>query len=142
MGRIQDGNGVKPPRNLIDLVTMARDAQLRKEDREPREIGEAHDIIEPDAFRRALAKLSETRVTDTLLAEAKHQAPLIERFRGGKAEHTRATIAKVLDVNEADVELELKPLMALGFIGESGGTYKIPMLYRAGLQITQGKAVD
>lgn len=142
MGRIQDGNGVKPPRNLIDLVTMARDAQLRKEDREPREIGEAHDVIEPDAFRRALTKLSETRVTDTLLAEAKHQAPLIEKFRGGKAEHTRATVARLLDISEADVELELKPLMALGFIGESGGTYKIPMLYRAGLQITQGKATD
>ncbi|MFL0672014.1 MAG: P-loop ATPase, Sll1717 family [Erythrobacter sp.] len=142
MGRIQDSNGVKPPRNLIDLVTMARDAQLRKEDREPRVIGEADDVIEPDAFRRALTKLSETRVTDTLLAEAKHQAPLIERFRNGKAEHTRVTIAKLLGIEEADVEAELKPLIALGFVGESGGAYKIPMLYRAGLQITQGKAAD
>lgn len=142
MGRIEDGNGVKPPRNLIDLVTMARDAQLRKEDREPRRMHDAEDILEPEALRKALVVLSETRVNDTLLAEAKHQAPLIERFRKGKAEHNLASLARILGVAEEDVELEIRPLKGLGFLGESGSNYKIPMLYRGGLQITQGKASE
>ncbi len=35
MARIRDGNHVRPPRNLIDLATMAKDAQLRAEARSP-----------------------------------------------------------------------------------------------------------
>jgi hypothetical protein len=34
--RIRDGNGIKPPRNLIDLINKARDAQARREEREGR----------------------------------------------------------------------------------------------------------
>jgi hypothetical protein len=30
--------------------------------------------------------------------------------------------------------------MDLGFLEQAGATYKIPMLYRDGLRITQGKA--
>ena len=40
MARIRDGNNVKPPRNLIDLISMARETQLRREDREPRQVDE------------------------------------------------------------------------------------------------------
>ena len=34
LSRIRDGNGIKPPRNLIDLVSKAQDAQVRREARE------------------------------------------------------------------------------------------------------------
>lgn len=37
MRRVRDGNDVKPPRNLIDLVSLARDEQIKKESRAPRE---------------------------------------------------------------------------------------------------------
>lgn len=33
LSRIRDGNSIAPPRNLIDLVTKAQEAQLRKEQR-------------------------------------------------------------------------------------------------------------
>jgi hypothetical protein len=33
-----------------------------------------------------------------------------------------------------------KPLIELGFLEEVAGNFKIPMLYRGGLEITQGKA--
>ena len=39
MARIRDGNNVKPPRNLIDLISMARETQLRREVWEPRQVG-------------------------------------------------------------------------------------------------------
>ena len=140
MGRISDGNGIKPPRNLIDLVSFAREAQLRKEDRAPREITQHTELIESESLRLALTQLSETRVTDTLLAEAKNEAPLIEKFRRGKAEHNQASLAKLMGVKRENVLEKVRPLLHLGFLGEVGSNYKVPILYRSGLEITQGKA--
>jgi len=140
MGRISDGNGIKPPRNLIDLVSFAREAQLRREDRAPRELTQKSELIESESLRLALAQLSETRVTDTLLAEAKNEVPLIEKFRRGKAEHSQDSLAKLMGVKRENVLEKIKPLLHLGFLGEVGSNYKVPILYRSGLEITQGKA--
>jgi hypothetical protein len=140
MARIRDGNGIKPPRNLIDLIVKAREVQLRTEDINPREYAELLPIVGPDAIRRAQRGLSEQRVQDTLLAEAVDFAPMIEKFRGGKAEQDVASIAKLLGVQESTVKTRIKPLLEMGFLEEVGGSFKVPMLYRDGLQITQGKA--
>lgn len=139
MRRIRDGNDIKPPRNLIDLARLTQQAQLRREDREARELSDAA-IIEPDSLRKGLSQLSGDRVNDTLLAEAGIYSPLIEQFRGGKSEHNRATIAQTLPIPMDLVSSTTKPLVELGFLEEVGGTYKIPTLYREGLSITQGKA--
>ena len=139
MRRIRDGNDIKPPRNLIDLVRFAQQAQLRREDREARELSSTP-IIESDALRRGLSQLSEDRVSDTLLAESGVYASVIERFRGGKAEHNQRTLSSVLDVPLNDVAKTVKPLVELGFLEEVSGSYKVPTLYREGLSITQGKA--
>jgi hypothetical protein len=141
MRRIRDGNGVKPPRNLIDLVIMSQQAQLRSEDRAIREYNPVNRVFEPDSLRRALRQLSEQRVNDTLLAEAGSYAPIIERFRGGKAEHNEASLAAVLgEKDEQELRRNIRPLVELGFLEEAHGSFKIPSIYRDGLQITQGKA--
>jgi hypothetical protein len=140
MSRIRDGNHVKPPRNLIDLIIKSQQAQLRSEDRNAREFKPGQVIVEADAIRRALRALSEQRVEDTLLAEAAEYAEPINRFRDGKAEHNLASIGKLLGVEEAEARLLAKSLVELGFLEEIGETFKVPMLYRDGLQITQGKA--
>jgi len=140
MSRIRDGNRIKPPRNLIDLIIKAREVQLRAEDRNPREYSSAVPMIEPDAVRRAHRGLSEQRVQDTLLAEAADFAPIIEKFRDGKAEHDVASISHLLGVPEQNVRTMIKPLLEMGFLEEVADTFKVPMLYRDGLQITQGKA--
>lgn len=140
MSRIRDGNGVKPPRNLIDLVSMAREAQLRREERDGRVLSPAASIIESDSIRRAFSRLSDQRVQDTLLAEAGAAVPIIEKFREGKAEHNDGSIAKLLGVDTATVKSAVRPLVELGFLEELSDAYKIPMLYREGLAITQGKA--
>lgn len=142
ISRIRDGNGIKPPRNLIDLISMARDAQLRREDREPRDFEMNKPVIEAESLRRALEQLSEQRVNDTLLAEAKAQAPMVERFRRGKAEHNEKSLAKLLGMKEDNVRIAIKPLVQLGLLEETAGNFKVPMLYRSGLEITQGKAFD
>ena len=142
MARIRDGNDVKPPRNLIDLVSKAREAQLRREDRESRDFVAGQNLIEPDSIRRALSRLSEERVADTLLAEAGELSGVIEKFRDGKAEHNEESIAKQLGISKAEVQAAVKPLVELGVLETVGDSYKIPMLYRDGLGITQGKAFE
>ena len=140
MSRIRDGNHVKPPRNLIDLVMKAREAQLRREDREPRDRETGLPIIEPDSFRRALTRLSEERVEDTLLAEAGEAVDLIERFKNMKSEHNRESLGQLLGLGESELEDAIRTLKEIGFLEETGQTFKIPMLYRDGLKIVQGKA--
>jgi hypothetical protein len=144
MRRIRDGNDIKPPRNLIDLISMAQQAQLRREEREPdsREYHPAVALIEGDALRRALAQLSQQRVQDTLLAEAGVYAPLIDRFRDGKAEHNTDSLSYLLELDQNTVRSTIKPLLDIGFLEDIKDTYKVPTLYREGLNITQGKAFD
>lgn len=140
MSRIRDGNGTRPPRNLVDLAKKAQEAQQRAEDRNAREFVVGAALIESDSLRKALQRLSDDRVNDTLLAEAAELAPMIERFRDGKAEHNATTLAAVLSVPADEVRAAAKPLIELGFLEEIGDVFKVPMLYRDGLNITQGKA--
>jgi hypothetical protein len=137
MGRIRDGNEGKPPRNLIDLVLKAQESQLRREEREPRDYEPGIPLLTSDALKRGLEALSAERVQDTLLAEAGEYADLVERFRGGKAEHNLESLQRLLG---ADFEARLKLLRTLGFLEATGSNYKVPMIYRGGLNITQGKA--
>lgn len=140
MSRIRDGNGIKPPRNLIDLVVKAKESQIRSEERTPRALSPDQPIIEADSIRRAHRALSEQRVEDTLLAEAADFVPMIVKFRDGKAEHNAVSLASLLGVSESNARNEVKPLLEMGFLEEVGGSFKVPMLYRDGLEITQGKA--
>ena len=142
MRRVRDGNNVKPPRNLIDLVSLARDEQIKREDRSPREWAPGIPLIESEALRTALTQLSENRVQDTLFAEAGVYAKLIRIFEGTRAEHNEISLGNLLGLEGADLRAAIKPLVELGFLEfiRATGTYKIPTLYRAGLSVTQGKA--
>lgn len=40
----------------------------------------------------------------------------------------------------SEVNRVAKPLVELGFLEETAGTFKVPTLYREGLAVTQGKA--
>jgi len=98
MARIRDGNEVKSPRNLIDLLNKAREAQLRKDARESRDVApELGPIIEATSVKKASTQLSEQRIQDTLLAEANELTVAIELFRDGKAEHNIATLTTLLE---------------------------------------------
>lgn len=140
VARIRDGNDVKPPRNLLDLVMKAREAQLRRENRESREYQEGMPVIESDSIRRSLSRLSEERVEDTLLAEAGDAVDLIHKFKKQRSEHNSDSLSKLLGLKGKQLEGAVSRLTEIGFLEETGQTYKVPMLYRDGLQISQGKA--
>lgn len=140
LNRIEDGNKVKPPRNMIDLLNDALEAQVRKESREEREVDPTvGPLLEAQSIKRAFAQLSEKRVYDTLLAEAGAFADFIKRFKDGKAEHNLNTLAEIIQ-SEKDFDGLLQGLVDLGFLEQERESFKIPMLYRAGLGVKQGKA--
>lgn len=139
LSRVRDGNGIKPPRNLIDLVKKAQEAQLRQEERAATRY-EPGNLIRSDSLKRGLAALSKDRVEDTLLAEAGDYAALIERFRRGKTEHNDESLATQLRLPPDEARDAAEVLRELGFLEQVGDNYKIPMLYRDGLELTQGKA--
>ncbi|MGF2047058.1 hypothetical protein ACQUFG_17075, partial [Enterococcus gallinarum] len=84
-----------------------------KEDRDPRQLTD-ETIIESESLRKGLSQLSESRVNDTLLAEAGLLSPAIAKFRDGKAEHNAESLSDVLGVTIAEVKNAIKPLLELG----------------------------
>ena len=97
-------------------------------------------------MKAGLRALSKERVEDTLLAEAGSYAEIIELFRNGKAEHNLASLTELLDQQPTLIGLpSIKPsdmiqiLRDIGFLEAVGMNYKVPMLYRDGLGITQGR---
>ena len=140
MARIKDGNEIKPPRNLIDLAQMAREEQLRADGRTEREFDGAP-LITSDAIKKALERLSAQRVEDTLLAEAGAEiAALIRKFRRAKAEQNIESLSAVLGLDGENLAAAIRLLVEVGFLEEIKNSWKVPMLYRDGLEITQGKA--
>ncbi len=140
MSRVRDANDVKPPRNLIDLISKSRDAAIRREERLGSDFDRNSPLLPSDALKDGLRALSKQRVEDTLLAEAGEQGQLIERFRNGKAEHNSKSLEAQLGLKGAELDTALQFLRDIGFLELTGSTYKVPMLYRDGLSITQGKA--
>ncbi len=140
LSRIQDGNRIIPPRNLIDLVNKAKDAQARREERDARDFVASEPLLEADSIRKALVALSEQRIQDTLLAESGDFATYISAFTNKKSEHNNETVAEALNLSGKELEEVITELVAIGFLGKIGNNYKIPMLYRSGLKIIQGKA--
>lgn len=141
MSRIRDANNVKPPRNLIDLANYAREKQIQIDSRSPAQYQSGAALVHADAIRGAQERLSEQRVTDTLFAEAGEDiSSLISKFRRAKAEHNISTLEATLGLHGDRLNAAVQQLMEVGFLEELRNTWKIPMLYRDGLDITQGKA--
>ena len=138
--RLTDGNNRIAPRNLIDLVSKAIDAQSRRDAQTRRAVVLGEPLLEPVAVRTALEQVSELRVQDTLIAENGHIGAHVQSFYGGKANHTKETLSAVLSLSGIALENAVSDLQKAGFLGREGDRYIIPMMYRSGLKITQGKA--
>lgn len=143
LGRVQDGSKRSAPREVIHLLTEARDAQLRMLDR-----GEAEppsmDLLSRAAFRESLLPVSTTRLEQTLYAEYPTEKPWIQALEGERTEHTITSLAEIWHVPEADAGSRAQRLVEIGFIEERGDrdapTFWVPFLYRPALNLRQGAA--
>ena len=141
LNAIRDGNSVRPPRNLIDLCIMAQEEQLRIERRNPREYAINRPLIEVEALKKAVVRLSKQRIEDTLMAEyGEDVKTAIKAFRNSKAEHNEETLSVLFGVDIVVTRLIATVLTGIGFLEETRDGYKVPALYRPGLNIVQGKA--
>lgn len=142
LNQIRDGNGIKAPRNLIDLCSLAQDEQLRKERRQPTEFIPGACLIQMEAIKKAAARLSEMRLEDTLLSESSSDVKtLINAFRNSKVEHNEESVAHMFHVNPQMAQMYIRTLMDIGLLERNGEFYQIPHLYRAGLNVTRGRAL-
>ncbi|RYF57263.1 MAG: hypothetical protein EOO27_16055 [Comamonadaceae bacterium] len=137
LNRITDANGVRTPRDLHSLVTNAARAEARL-----LSVGgndDADVLITSTAVKTGLDQLSADKVKTSLVAENPSLEPLIRVFKGGKAEHNAETLEKLLGSGWAE---SIEDLQRIGFIEKIRGSdsWKIPQLYRPGLEITQGAA--
>jgi hypothetical protein len=143
LGRVKDGTGAVAPRELIHLLTQARDEQLAMFER-GETTPEGSQIFTRQAFRDALPEVSRIRLEQTLFAEypdLKEYLVQLEREKTNQSPESLAEIWKI-DVPEAGRIAAL--LVEVGFFEIRGRTmepdYWVPFLYRPALKMVQGSA--
>lgn len=136
INHIRDANGNATARDLIALVDKARQYQI--EYWSLNDIKDEEDyLIGPTAIKSAWSAVSKDKLETQLFAEYPSLKPHILKFKDGKAEHNSDSLSQVLG---QDWRVILEELKRVGFIEEISSTWKIPFIYREGLNISQGKA--
>jgi hypothetical protein len=133
-----DGRGVVTPRDVIDLLTRAKQRQQDEFQADP--TGSSDWLIGPAAILYGHAELSKRKKDTYLKAEFPHFWPHIVKFVKGKTEYSEAALRTLMGRNADSV---LSDLLGIGLVIETKtkGTrsFKVPFLYREGLELTQGR---
>lgn len=74
-----------------------------------------------------------------LFAEISHLKDYLIKFEGNYSEHNSGTLKDILGADWQKIIEELKSIGFIEFIPKSS-TYKIPVIWRKGLNITRAKA--
>ena len=140
--RLRDGNRVATPRDLINAVDSARVFQLEDFNREPPQSLDGP-LFSEDAIRRSVRKISKDNLETRIYAEYPGLRVIIEKFRGGKADHNEVTLAALLGEEWA---VALSQLLRIGFMYKrtrSGvDMWTIPFFFSFGLDVTRGAAFE
>ena len=140
--RTVDASDEPNPRNVITVLRLARQSQLRICDRDDPEYGLYGSLIGQDAMKAAMKELSSTRLEDTLFAEFHQLRPYVEKLKGRSFIYTREELASVLSLslNEYQFSRLVEDLKYSGFMRESGsGQLSVPILYRPALHLYSGR---
>ncbi len=134
-----DARGVVTPRDVIDLLTKAKQQQQDEYQADP--TGPTEAVIGSQAIRYGLTEMSRRKRDTVLRAELPHLAQFIEKFEGGKTEYTQRALYQLLGPGAAAAANDLVKIGLLSQSRQKDGsnTYKIPFLYRDGLNLTQGR---
>jgi hypothetical protein len=141
--RTRDGTGNNAPRELIHLLTCARQIQLEHID-----IGvsvpQGESLFSGTAIREALKEVSKVRLEQTIYAEHPRLREFISRLESGKATQTGDTLATLWDTDATTTAKTAEELVQLGFFerisAKQAVEFRVPFLYRDALRLVQGKA--
>lgn len=132
---VADGNGVVTPRDVIYLVTKAkqREQQLLMTDLE----SESDSCISSQALLYGHEELSKHKRTTFLEAEFPHLLGDIKKLIGGKTEYNESSLRKIFGKSW---EFTVANLVSIGVLEKRKNVYRVPFVYRKGLEVTQGKS--
>lgn len=131
----QDGNGVVTPRDIIFLITKAKQKQQDLLISNPD--GTSESIINSQSILYGHEELSKHKRISFLEAEFPHLWKSIQVFIGGKSQYAESSIKRLLGRNW---EIISSDLTSIGVLSKNKSVYSIPFLYRSGLETTQGLA--
>lgn len=137
INHVIDGNGVYTPRDIIKLFDTARGIQLNQfKEKNITTISEDY-LVSQSAIRESYKSISKDKLIIQLYAEYPNYRPWIEKFKNQKAEHSENSLKKILG---SHWKYRIERLKRIGFIEEKANSWKIPFLYREGLNIIRGKS--
>jgi hypothetical protein len=143
MSRTSDGTGQTAPRELIHLLSSARDIQLRR-----LEMGSA-DLADEALFDRvslkeALPEVSQVRYEQTLCAEYPSLQKWLQKLEEEKTQQRPKTLAKIWGADEPRALEIAGKLTDVGFFERRGSkeepVFWVPFIYRDALSMVQGPA--
>jgi hypothetical protein len=143
VGRVRDGTKQVAPRELIHLLSRARDVQLERLERgEPEPPGEP--LFSTQALRDALPEVSKVRLEQTIFAEYPDSKAFLQALEREKTHQTTKTLATIWQISEDTATAIATGLVELGFFEQRGTrtdpSYWVPFLYRPALGMVQGWA--
>ena len=143
LSRTADGTKQTAPRELIHLLSAARDEQLKLLEMGGPEPA-AEMLISPAALKAALPSVSSVRYNQTLCAEHAAFKPWMAHLEGEKTQQTLASLAKIWKVAAAEALSRAEKLSDIGFFEKRGTKeqpiFWVPFLYRDALHLVQGPA--
>lgn len=143
LSRTSDGSNQSAPRELIHLLTSAREVQLRR-----LELGgtEPPDetLFERGALKEALPAVSNARFEQTLCAEYPIFQDWLNMLEGEKTQQRPETLSEIWNISEELAQNLADELVEIGFFEKRGvkedPVYWVPFLYRDALGMSQGTA--
>lgn len=138
VSRASDGTKVGKPREVIHLVDVARQNQIRELERGGKE-PPAEQLIDRAAIAGALPLVSKVFYEQTLLAEHPDLKRFLDELQGQKATQTLPSLSKIWNL-KMDKTVEIaKRLVDIGFFEKRGSeSYWVPFLLRPALNLVQG----
>jgi len=131
----QDSNGVVTPRDIIYLITKAK--QKQQDFYMANSEGSSKYVVDSQAIIYGHEELSKQKRTTFLEAEFPHLWEYIRKLIGGKTQYTNGTIKKLFGKNWEQITNDL---ISIGVLSKNKNIYTIPFLYRKGLEAVQGCA--
>jgi hypothetical protein len=143
LSRVADGSKRTAPREVIHLLSVTRDEQLKLY-----ELGNAEppaeNLFDRVAIRQSLGEVSKVRYEQNLCAENPTLKSYLDQLEGQKTQQTTESLSKLWKCTfEKAVEIA-EQLTEAGFFERKGSkdnpAYVVPFLYRAALSLVQGAA--
>jgi hypothetical protein len=141
--QIRDGTRQAAPRELIHLLSLARDAQLERLERgEPEPPGEL--LFSPEALKDAIPEVSKARLYQTIFAEYPDSRSFVLALEQQRTDQTSTTLAGIWQVDADTATVIATGLVELGILEPRGTrtnpTYWVPFLYQSALEMVQDPA--